>query len=150
MVVSKPEMFWCYTHLQNLPLNEQSPDPRYCNACHGILMAEYRDMVTTRGKRKLWWVPVDSTGTETTPQVHGQGALIMSTVNGNKTEVDIINPTPNRDGRGRKRQPLPVGRIKQLAFDGMGSKAIATKLQGEGYSVSYKTVQRRLQQVVTT
>lgn len=106
-------------------------------------------MLTTRGKRKPWWTLVNSSSHKKTPQVQEQGALIMSTVNDKKTEVDKINSTPHRDRRGRKPQPLPVERIKQLAFDGMGSKEIATKLKGEGCSVSYKTVQRRLRQTVT-
>ena len=55
LVESKSGTFWCYCHLAHLPLNEQSSDPRYCNVCYGILMAEYRDMVSVRGKRKPWW-----------------------------------------------------------------------------------------------
>ncbi len=149
LVASKPGMFWCYTHLLNIPLEKQSPDPRYCNTCHILLMGEYRDMVSVRGKRRSWWVPVHGSSHQTTPQVQGQGALIMSTLNDKKSEVDKINPTLHRDGRGRKPQPLPVERIKQLAFAGMGSKEIATKLKGEGCSVSYKTIQRRLRQAVT-
>jgi hypothetical protein len=111
-------------------------------------MAEYRDMVSVRGKRKPWWEPVNGTSHKTTRQVQEQGALIMSTLNDKKSEVDKINLTP-RDGRGRKPQPLPVERIKQLALDGMGSKAIAHQLQTEGIAVSYKTVQRRLRHAVT-
>ncbi len=147
LVASKPGMFWCYTHLLYMPLEKQSPDPRYCNACHGILMAEYRDMVSVRGKRKPWWTPANGSSHKTTPQVQEQGALIMSTSKGKNSTVDIFQPTvPTR--RGPKNHVLPEGRIKQLAFAGMGSKEIATKLQGEGCSVSYKTVQRRLRQAV--
>jgi hypothetical protein len=57
--------------------------------------------------------------------------------------VDKINPTPP-DGRGRKLQPLPIERIRQPAFNGMGSKGIARELAEDGIAVSYKTIQRRL------
>ena len=29
IVKSKPGMYWCYTHLADLPLEKKSPDPRY-------------------------------------------------------------------------------------------------------------------------
>jgi len=94
LVPSKSGHFWCYSHLADLPLNEQSPDPRFCNSCHGVLMAEYRDMVTTRGKRKPWWVPVNSAGSKTTPHVQEQGALIMSTVNDKKPKWTKLTRHP--------------------------------------------------------
>jgi hypothetical protein len=140
LIKSKPGMFWCYTHLLYLPLTEQSADPRFCKLCHSILMAEYRDTVSTRGKRSFWWAPVDDSSHKKTTRVLGQDALIMSTLNKRKIEVDKINLTP-RNGRCRKLKALPVDRIKQLSFKGMGSKAIAARLQGQGFSVSYKTGQ---------
>jgi hypothetical protein len=52
LIKSKDGMFWCYIHLQDLPFEKQSPDPRYCQQCYELLMGEYRDMVKTRGKRR--------------------------------------------------------------------------------------------------
>jgi hypothetical protein len=127
LIASKSEMFWCYTHLQDLPIGEQSSDPRYCNLCYGILMAEYREMVSTRGKRRFWWAPANDSSHKKTTRVLGQGVLIMSTLNNKTIEVDKINLTL-RDGRGRNLKALPVDRIKQLYLKGIGSKAIAAKL----------------------
>ena len=147
LISSKPEMFWCYTHLQDLPLSEQSSDPRYCRRCHVILTGEYREMVSARGKRTLWWAPAMGKTSKLPPQVREQGALIMSTLNDKITGVDKINQAP-RDGRGRKLRSLPIERIEQLAFDGLGTKAITTRLKSEGISVSYKTVARRLKKKI--
>lgn len=56
LVPSKPGHFWCYTHLADLPLEKQSPDPRYCQQCFEILVKEAKD--TGRSKGRVWWVPV--------------------------------------------------------------------------------------------
>lgn len=145
LVASKPGMFWCYTHLADLPLSEQSLDPRYCRRCYKVLSQEASDMKSSGIRRKPWWI-LKATG-EKTVKVVEQPSQIMSTSNAIKNTVDIIPLTvPTR--RGPKNHVLPDERIIQLAFSGMGSKAIATKLQSEGCSVSYKTVQRRLRQAV--
>ena len=72
----------------------------------------------------------------------------MSTSDDKKTTVDIIKPSVakvTRGKRGPKHRDLPGDLIKQLAGEGMGSKAIATQLKKEqGINVSYKTIQRVL------
>lgn len=74
--------------------------------------------------------------------------LNMSTLNGRNSKVDIIQPLVakvTRGKRGPKHKALPHELIKQWAGEGMGSKAIATKLRTEqGITVSYKTIQRVL------
>jgi len=145
LIASKPGMFWCYSHLADLPLAEQSPDPRYCQRCYAFLMAEYRDLLTTRGKRKLWWVPANRTGRikapdnnaghKKTPQLSGQGTRILAT---SKDE----NSTIPRAGQRRKPHPPPVQLIGQLSFDGMRSRAKAATLRAK------QTLGRRLRKVV--
>ena len=73
----------------------------------------------------------------------------MSTLESKKFEVGIIHPpaTISRPSgkRGPKHRRLPEDLIKQLAGEGMGSKAIAARLKAElGITVSYKTIQRVL------
>jgi len=148
LIASKPGHFWCYTHLADLPLSEQSLDPRFCRACCDFLNQEAKDGGIRRGKRAPWWLPVIESTHQMTSDAVLQGRGIMSTVNDQKTEVDIIHPTPTTR-RGPKSHTLPVEKIRQLALSGMGSKSIASKLQGEGLSVSCKTIQRRLRRAVT-
>jgi hypothetical protein len=77
---------------------------------------------------------------------------IMSTLEGKKTEVDIIQPRMPKGTlgkRGPKFTDLPEDLIRQWASEGMGSKAIAARLEKEyRLKVSYKTIQRRLQGVL--
>jgi len=79
--------------------------------------------------------------------------LNMSTVNGKKSEVDIIQPPVSKvthEKRGPKQKALPQELIKQWVGEGMGSKAIASRLKSElGIKVSYKTVQRALSNKIT-
>ena len=43
LIASSPETFWCYIHLAEMPLFEQSPDPRYCKACNAVLNRDRED-----------------------------------------------------------------------------------------------------------
>lgn len=76
------------------------------------------------------------------------GDGIMSTLGSKKFKEDIINPpamSRARGKRGPKHRRLPEDLIRQLADQGMGSKAIAGWLKAErGVTVSYKTIQRIL------
>jgi hypothetical protein len=159
LIKSKPDVFWCYSHLADLPLGKQSADdPRYCQDCYGMLMDEYWDMVKTRGKHRPWWVPVNGDKRschDMTPQAVQQGAVIMHTVINQKSTVCKIIPPVTKttmpvlsNGRGRKEQPLPVDQIKELSAQGMGSKMITAKLKKAGISVSYSTVQRRIKKIL--
>lgn len=144
--------FFCEACLIGKPINEQSPDPRYCQDCYTLLLNEAR-MDTNR--RSADWKP-KKLSKKPTPQAEkvdeksayvSQGIrTIMSPMEGKKNEVDIIEA---RDGirtrarRGRKPQDLPQEWIMRLADEGMGSKAITSRLKEEyGIIVSYKTVQR--------
>lgn len=44
--------FWCHSHLADMPLSEQSADPRYCRQCYLILREEAKS-----GGHGSWWVP---------------------------------------------------------------------------------------------
>ena len=149
--IEKAGGFWCEACLTGKPAAEQSPDPRYCHGCYEFLKAEAK--LLPRTKRPVW-IPKaekDETATENLYRIPGHGRAIMSTVNGQKTEVDIIEPavaTRPSPKRGPKFTELPEGLIKQLAGEGMGSKAIVARLKETGFDVSYKTVQRRLQEAL--
>ena len=142
LIASKPGMFWCYTHLADLPLSEQSPDPRYCNACNAVLTRERADLRGSGNRKKPWWAPQN---------VNGQGKRIV--VEDNRiTQVSPVSegliPAAGktnqilRHGNGLKAHPPPVQLIKQLSFDGMRSRAKAATLRAK------QTLGRRLRKVV--
>ncbi len=145
--------FFCHACVVDKPVSEQSPDSRYCQACYDFLLKEAERLPDNKHPK---WIPraqskKDSTGKighQKSIQVSGDVVLIMSTVNGKKSEVDIIQPPVGkvtRGKRGPKQKPLPQELIEQWAGEGMGSKAIASKLNSElGIKVSYKTIQRLL------
>jgi len=138
--------FFCKTCLVGKPASEQSPDERYCQGCYEVLLKEAE--MLSPGKRPAWIPHKGEIGHQKSIQVSEDMVLIMSTLNGRKIEVDIIQPSVakvTRGKRGPKHKALPHELIKQWADEGMGSKAIATKLRTEqGITVSYKTIQRVL------
>ena len=151
LIKSKPRMFWCYTHLADLPLEKQSPDPRYCQECYKLVLHEVDDMTSSGNHHKPWWIPKSTK--EKIVQAVEQLAHNMSTVNNQKSTVDILGPpVPVRPIRhpGPKNMTLPLDWIAKLAAEGMGSKLIARSLNAGGVEVSYKTIQRLLHKKVVT
>jgi len=95
LIASSPETFWCYTHLADLPLSEQSPDPRYCKACNAVLTRDREDSRASGNFRRPWWVPQNG-------KRKGKDSVV----------VEIQGPQAVSRQKGLRNQ--------QLAFDGMG------------------------------
>lgn len=142
--------FWCNACLVSHPAAKQSLDPRYCHDCCIFLLKEAAMLDGHRKEPE--WVPKRTVkpkpAVKNAPPVSQYGGEIMSTLNGIKSKVDIIEAQPpkvTRGKRGPKHRELPEDYIKRLASEGMGSKAIASQLKrGQGIDVSYKTIQRVL------
>jgi len=65
--------------------------------------------------------------------------------NSKGTKVQHIYSRRNGNSTGgRPRLNLPEDKIMELHKQGLGSKAIATRLRNEGHKTSYKTIQRIL------
>jgi hypothetical protein len=137
--------FWCEACLVARPLDDRSPDERYCQDCYDFLRKE-AEMLTGHIKKPTW-IPCKN-GQKNQPHVSPYGGGNMSTLGEEIIEVDIIQPSVakvTRGKRGPKPKVLPNELIKQWAGEGMGSKAIASKLNNElDIEVSYKTIQRVL------
>ena len=144
LVASKSGMFWCYTHLADLPLEKQSSDPRYCKECFEILKVEAADLRSTGHLRRQWWLP------QTTKLSVKETAHVVERHDGNMSTVKAKNSTVDKLSRsvaprpGPKSKDLPMDLIKQLISEGQGSKVIAKRLTADGIPVSYKTIQRLL------
>ena len=151
------DTFWCKTHLEGLPISKRSPDNRYCLDCYRLLLEEAKLVSPKQGKPD--WIPnpikypvVKATELKSTPQkvagVSQHDTLIKHTLNQEKSEVCIIpTETPKRNNikRGRKHIELPDDLIIHWADEGMGSKAITSRLKHEyGIKVHYSTIQRRI------
>ena len=138
LIASTPETFWCYVHLADMPLSEQSLDPRYCKACNAALTRDREDSRVSGNFRKPWWVPqngkrkgkdsvvVEIQGSQT---IFAQKGLlpisdnIAPTLDGSKdkdSENGIIHHRHRETTR--RLHHLPIKRNKQLAFDGLGMK----------------------------
>lgn len=146
MISCPPDIFYCQACLMDKPASEASPDPRYCLSCYDFLLQE-AEMLPSRTRPA--WIPLKGKiGHQKTALVSRDSSVNMSTVNNKKSAVDIIQPSVakvTRGKRGPKQKALPQELIKQWTGEGMGSKAIASRLNRElGIKVSYKTIQRAL------
>ena len=136
--------FFCEACLMGRSAGEQSPDPRYCRSCYEFLCKEVG--MDTR-KRGVDWHPRAKRTLITAAPVPEDLRRIMSTVGDQNFEVCISRPGVGQimpGKRGPKHRHLPEAKIKELALEGLGAKAIASKLHSDGIEVSYKTVQRIL------
>ena len=153
--------FFCQACLVGKPLDDISPDPRYCLGCYEVLSAEAK--MLSGIKRK--WVPQAPSakiGRKKEVKVEtGVGAIkpIMSTIKHKeknppkpkpKPKVDIIPPLVQpaskviHGKRGPKHKSLPEELITRWASEGMRNKAIATELRKRDIIISPKTIQRIL------
>jgi hypothetical protein len=143
-----PNVFWCHACLDDKPIEEQSFDSRYCLGCCDFLLNEVNML---SGNKRPAWIPKPQDGKippENLYQVQTVVSGNMSTLENKKITVDIFEAmTPRRmlGKRGPKQKDLPHEVIEQWFSEGMGSKAIASRLKNElGIKVSYKTIQRVL------
>ena len=135
--------FFCQACLVGKPLDDASPDSRYCQGCYDYLLKE-ADMLSS-GKCPKWIPKTKHIGKKKAEKLipvsqHTEG--IMATVNDKKSEVAKIKPTVRNNGRGRKQKQLPIELIMKLADESMGSKRIASRLNAEGIEVGFRTVAR--------
>ncbi|MFC1981428.1 hypothetical protein ACFLVN_04200 [Chloroflexota bacterium] len=145
--------FFCHACLEDKSVSEQSLDSRYCRGCCEFLLQEAEVLPVNKRPK---WIPKAQSKTDSTGKNRGQEViqvsqdvvLNMSTLKSEKSKVDIIQPPGTNRAlgkRGPKQKDLPHEIIEQWASDGMGSKAIASKVNSEhGVKVSYKTIQRLL------
>lgn len=135
------------------PSEMSQRDIRYCLECQPIIEYEY-NLLADRSQWKQYKpvAPKAHLGATKPLDVEmdtHKEILIMSTSNENLAKGDIIQAAERQEikKRGPKHKVLPVDLIKQLHAegDGLGAKAIASKLKAEqGIEVSYKTIQRVL------
>ena len=138
LIASTPETFWCYVHLADMPLSEQSLDPRYCKACNAALTRDREDSRVSGNFRKPWWVPQNGKRKgKDSVVVKIQGSQTIFAQKGLLPISDNIAPTldgsKDKDSENgiihhrhretpRRLHHLPIKRNKQLAFDGLGMK----------------------------
>jgi hypothetical protein len=140
LIASRPETFWCYTHLAEMPLSERSMDPRYCKACNAVLTRDREDSRLSGNFRRPWWVPQngkrkgkDSVVVEIqVPQaVSRQKGLIPISDN----IIPILDESKNKDSENgiihhrpretlRKRNHLPINETSSWLWMAWGSRRL--------------------------
>lgn len=129
--------FFCKACLVGKPKEEQSTDPRYCNACFDFLVEEAKFLQP--GKHPQW-VPARplSMGVEHNSQgCNNSSEPCKVSFMGTR----IIAPLRHR---GAKHRVLPDDLITQLSREGKGCKAISTILYEQGIKVSPNTIRTRI------
>lgn len=97
LIASRPETFWCYTHLADLPLSEQSPDPRFCKACNAVLTRDREDSRASGTFRRPWWVPQNGKRkVKDDMSAEIQGPQAMSAQKGTIPISESSTPIPNK------------------------------------------------------
>ena len=153
--------FFCQACLVGKPLDDISPDPRYCLGCYEVLSAE-AEMLSGIKRKWVPQAPRAKTGRKKEVKVEkGVGTVlpIMSTIKHKekkhpkpepKQKVDIIPPQVQpaskvtHGKRGPKHKALPEDLITRWASEGMRNKAIVAELRKRDIIISPKTIQRIL------
>jgi hypothetical protein len=136
--------FFCHSCLVHRPLDDRSPDERYCQLCCDFLLDE---AALLDPKKRGQWVPkISDKNRHHIPQ---DEVVIMSTINSDEIPSGHNSPAARPEKQISKRGPkfrddIPTDFVNELASQGKGPKAIAGILKGKGIAVSYKTIQRTL------
>ena len=128
--------FWCETCLVARPLDDQSPDQRYCLNCYDFLLKEAELLSPKQGRPE--WIPQAGKPTQKTADVSGHPALIMAGINGRENRIC------QKSTQGRPRLDLPLQFIKELRGQGFGATEISRQLNDRGVKVSMRTLYRIL------
>jgi len=143
-LINSGSHFYCFACLEAIPVDDVSPDGRYCINCFEFLQQEAELLPETKRPR---WIPKASKNSALkTIHVPSDDVLILSTVNDKKTTVDKIGAVTGLSKRGRKKAALPVESIRKMAAAGMGSKRIAAELLKQGIPANYRTIARIISQ----
>lgn len=156
--IERASDFFCQGCLEDKPLEDISPDPRYCFGCHEVLSAEAKMLPGIKRK----WVPKApraKTGRKKEAPVAKGVSVIMSqpknemskeikVKKAKKVKVGHNSPATSKAApkkRGPKCKSFPEGLIIGWASEGLSNRAIATILKVEyDIVISYKTIQRIL------
>lgn len=132
------DMFYCYTCLENKPLTEQSPDPRYCNGCCDFLLKEAK--MLTGGKRPSW-IPRVPVAPQNTPEPLYK--RVEQARDCNKIGYRYSHRVGSK--RGRKPIDIPMEFIAQITKEGITTcRGISKRLKDYGIECSFMTVARMI------
>ncbi len=132
--------FFCCACLVGKPAAEVSSDGHYCQGCFDFLTAEAARLPE---RKRPAWVPRAGRAPIPAYRDRQDGDAFMAIPSGGGI------PSCQKWGGGKVGRPtlnLPIDRILELAGQGLGSRAIASRLKDEGHKVSFRTIARVLKQ----
>ncbi|MBN1189577.1 MAG: hypothetical protein JXA46_07490 [Dehalococcoidales bacterium] len=146
--IESGEYFWCKGHIGAVPINEISPDRRYCLDCYNVLKAEASQ---SGSWRKASWIPKDNTG-----KLSGSHHTAMENNKKPVTTLWMVKDTtlpdvtvPEADFiKPQEYEWTPdavISRCRELASQGISTRSISAQLEKEGVRISHMTVARKLQ-----
>ena len=130
--------FFCQACVVGKPLDDISPDPRYCQGCYDVMVAE-AELLTERGiTKKPQWIPrkvenMDTRPAATTPTGKNKPCKkpVTAGIKGDSKYIDDV-----------------TAKIGDMSQRGMSCRTIQEELSKDGVTISYRTIARRLQGVL--
>lgn len=137
--------FYCAACLVDKPLDDRSPDPRYCLGCYEFLLSEATQLPPK--KRPVWIPRIKTLKKKAKPVLIKKCAKTPKKKHPPKIPPAIVFAQPDSDSRGAGGIPggrpgavLPVGKIIQWADQDMKVPDILKKLESQGIKVSRRTI----------
>lgn len=128
----------CFTHW---PIDDRSPDERYCLYCYEFLSYEAKLLEDKGIKKRPSWVPVQKNA----PPKTRRNAMRRTTIknlagkNSGSRELGVSQKTPVKNSLSKK---LPKRKIRKLAKQGMPPKRIAAELLKQGVITNHRSIAR--------
>ena len=121
-IKTAPGMFWCLPHGAEMPVDDRSPDPRYCKACWAVIQGE------TAGLKPSPKTAAAPPAEEPAPVIDEEVQLPW---------VDGVTPKPSTQ-TVIKRAIVEA----MTGKTGKGTRTIAAELKAQGINVSHMKVSR--------
>ena len=138
--------FFCHACLVHRPVDDRSPDERYCQQCFEFLSDEMAAAKKNNQKQAAWWpkITAEKQPQETAPEKCAKNAVEIAN---NKTlptrlfaQPDNEPETPDGGLKGRPVMSLPMEKILAMFASGEKVPDIKKQLEAEGIKVSRRSL----------
>ena len=138
--IEKAGGFFCSACLVGKPLDDISPDPRYCQGCYDVLLKE-AELLPPKNRPSCLPKPPKGKKVEAEDNIVTPSLKAGLKIKRNEINIRHILPV------GRPSLGLPEDYLMELAAQGLGYRAIAKRLQAEGIEGSHMAVGRAIKKL---
>ena len=128
--------FFCHACLVHRPVDDRSPDERYCQQCFEFLSDEMAAAKKNNQKQAAWWPEASDKCAKNTDEIANKETLPTRLF----AQPDKAPEPPDSGLKGRPVMSLPMEKILAMFASGEKVPDIKKQLEAEGIKVSRRSL----------